>query len=79
MMTGLPIVQVDFEGQRVQVAPDTAREMASILLEAAEAADSDACVVHCLTDMGMSQSDAGKFLLAMREKRIEFKETQNGS
>jgi hypothetical protein len=73
LMTGEPIVQVDFAGKRVQVSPDDARAMAMNLLECAEAAESDACVVHCLTDLGMKQDDAAKMLVAMRDKRAQLK------
>ena len=79
MMTGEPIVQVDFAGQRVQVSPDDARAMAANLLECAEASESDACLVHCLTDMGMAQGEAAKMLLAMREKRAIFKGDHDGN
>lgn len=77
LMTGEPIVEVEFAGQRLQLAPDDARSMATILLEAAEAAESDACLVHCLTDMGMGRESAGQLLIAMRQKRAELKDGQN--
>lgn len=79
MMTGQAIVEVSWLGQKVQVSPGDARTMAHLLLECAEAAESDACVVHVLTGMGMKRDDVARLLLAMREKRAELESEQDGS
>jgi hypothetical protein len=69
MMTGKGLVAVQFGSQKCQIEPGEARRLAMLLLESAEAAESDAAFVHALTAMGMARDGVAKMLQALRTER----------
>ena len=65
-----PFVDVTIRGQRMQVPPEKAREIGMMMLECAEAADSDATTVEFMeTHVGMNRKDATRVLIEHRDIR----------
>ena len=65
-----PFVQIQIAGQVHQLSPEAARGHAMHILEAAEAASTDALFFEfCLEHMDLDLDKAGKLLVAMRSYR----------
>jgi hypothetical protein len=63
------IVEVTIGAQDFQVYPSKAREMATMLLEAASAAEGDEILLRVLDRAGLSPQRAAQVLTAMRTER----------
>lgn len=63
------LVEISLGDQQVLVLPAKAREMASMLLESATAAEGDETLMRVLDRAGMSPQRAAQVLMAMRVER----------
>lgn len=66
------LVGVTLGSAETQVSPAKAREMATMLLEAASAAEGDEALMMVLDRAGMSPQRTSVLLLAMRRARAEM-------
>lgn len=71
-LTREPYVNIEFGATQGQVTPNHAREIAMMLLEAAEAAEADACLVQIFAEMNMPEESVHLLLHAIRLKRGEL-------
>ena len=57
--------------------PDTARDLAMNLLQAAEAATGDALIFHFMSDLiGLDEQASGTLMVELRQLREKFSEEQ---
>lgn len=68
-----PYVNITFGGKMIQVPPETAREIASNIMDCASASEIDACLMNFARDQ-MKNEEAGAHLVSMlREYRGHYK------
>lgn len=67
--TGRPLVQIKWGDQVGQITPDEARQHALILLDAANAAETDAALLRFTRLMGGNDQDAARLLAHFRASR----------
>lgn len=72
--TGMPFIHMSWGKNKAQFTPTELREHAMGLMEAAAAAELDACLTTwAIQKLGMSDSEAATMLLLFREKRLKGK------
>jgi len=69
--TGDGLVQLTWGDKKAQLTCEEARQHALVILECADAAESDACLVRFLGKIGMEREDAVKILVDFRVFRHE--------
>lgn len=76
--TGRGLVELTFGGEKHQVTPAKAREIATFLQEAAAAAEGDEALMRVIERQGMSRQRGLQLLQAQRQERtiIERKKRQ---
>lgn len=68
-MTQHGLVEVQLGETKIQVRPSKAREMATMLLEAAAGAEADEILLRVLTGAGLRRQQCGQILVAIRTER----------
>jgi hypothetical protein len=71
---GMPFVVLKWGDERGQLTPDEAREHAHLILEAADAAESDAFIFKFVTEKIQIPEQAAQILLEFRKFRDQLKE-----
>lgn len=75
--TQSPFVEFTLNTEKTQMTPAKAREIAGMLLEAAEAAEADGFVVTFMqTSAGLTPAQAGSLLLQFRDYRTQERKRQ---
>jgi hypothetical protein len=62
-------VEIEIGSTKHQISPDEARTIGHMLLECAEAAQSDQFIMHLARDLDLDQHEAGMLLLRLRALR----------
>lgn len=74
--TGKGMVHLSTARNEAQLTPAEARHLAQSLIEAAEAAEQDAFMVHFFTTVaGFTQSEAAAILMQFRDARQHLEDT----